>query len=155
MIQCFKNRYCDPELQDTSATYIPYYWVDVVRDFHRKSNVSKSQPVSLHLARGLHNTSMSPRFTCRSHFSTAPLARFVFIWLVRGTLSFSTLFMLVITRSSVKVSVSIPSKHFLRCGCTRRGSFVSDRISSIYESKIRPFGRHPIIRTNWGRKLIR
>lgn len=27
--------------------------------------------------------------------------------------------------------LAMPSKHFLRCGCTRVGSLVSDRISSI------------------------
>jgi hypothetical protein len=30
--------------------------------------------------------------------------------------------------SGVKASVSMPSKHFFRCGCTRVGSLVSDRI---------------------------
>lgn len=35
-----------------------------------------------------------------------------------------------ISRLSVNSSLAIPSKHFFKWGCTRRGSFVSDKISS-------------------------
>ncbi len=56
---------------------------------------------------------------------------FVSMGFLNGTLSFSTLFMAVMTSCGVKVSEATPSKHFLRCGCTRVGSLVSDRISSI------------------------
>lgn len=34
-----------------------------------------------------------------------------------------------ISRLSVNSSLAIPSKHFFKCGCTRSGSFVSDKIS--------------------------
>ena len=68
---------------------------------------------------------------CRSHFSTAPFAATVSITVRNGTSSFSTEICAVIFRSSVNCSLSMPSKHFRRCGCTRVGSFVSDRISSI------------------------
>lgn len=36
-----------------------------------------------------------------------------------------------ISRLGRKSNLEIPSKHFFRWGCTRRGSLVSDRISSI------------------------
>lgn len=36
-----------------------------------------------------------------------------------------------ISRLGRKSSLEIPSKHFFRWGCTRSGSLVSDRISSI------------------------
>lgn len=36
-----------------------------------------------------------------------------------------------ISRFGRKSSLEIPSKHFFRWGCTRRGSLVSDKISSI------------------------
>jgi hypothetical protein len=45
-------------------------------------------------------------------------------------ISFSELIMPTISRLSVNSSLAIPSKHFFKCGCTRRGSFVSDNISS-------------------------
>lgn len=35
-----------------------------------------------------------------------------------------------ISKLSVNSSLAIPSKHFFKCGCTRRGSLVSDKISS-------------------------
>lgn len=35
-----------------------------------------------------------------------------------------------ISRLSINSSLAIPSKHFFKCGCTRRGSLVSDKISS-------------------------
>ena len=37
----------------------------------------------------------------------------------------------MISSSSVNSSVEMPSKHFFRWGCTRLGSLVSERISSI------------------------
>ena len=49
----------------------------------------------------------------------------------KDTASPSTLCIAVMTRLSLNFKLSMPSKHFLRCGCTRVGSFVSDRISSI------------------------
>lgn len=48
---------------------------------------------------------------------------------MNGTVSFSELTMPVISRLSVNSSLAIPSKHFFKCGCTRSGSFVSDKIS--------------------------
>ena len=47
------------------------------------------------------------------------------------TFSPSLLNMCVISRFSLNCSFAIPSKHFFKCGCTRYGSFVSDKISSI------------------------
>ncbi len=52
-------------------------------------------------------------------------------WRARRTFSPSELNIPRISSCLSKSSFPIPSKHFLRCGCTRRGSFVSDRISSI------------------------
>lgn len=49
---------------------------------------------------------------------------------LKGTVSFSELIMPTISKSSVNSSLAMPSKHFFRCGCTRSGSLVSDRISS-------------------------
>lgn len=49
---------------------------------------------------------------------------------VKGTLSFSELIMPVMAISLVKSSLAMPSKHFLRWGCTHSGSLVCDRISS-------------------------
>lgn len=49
----------------------------------------------------------------------------------RCTFSPSLLNMCVISRFSLNCSFAIPSKHFFKCGCTRYGSFVSDKISSI------------------------
>ena len=43
----------------------------------------------------------------------------------------SELLICVISRSSVNVSLAIPSKHFFKCGCTLVGSLVSESISSI------------------------
>jgi hypothetical protein len=48
---------------------------------------------------------------------------------MNGTVSFSELIMPLISRLSVNSSLAIPSKHFFKCGCTRSGSFVSDKIS--------------------------
>ena len=68
--------------------------------------------------------------TSNSHFSTIPFASAGRILLEKGTVSFSELTMPIISISSVNLSLAIPSKHFFRCGCTRSGSFVSERISS-------------------------
>ena len=48
----------------------------------------------------------------------------------KGTVSFSTETMPWMTLCSSKLSVLMPSKHFFRCGCTRSGSLVSERICS-------------------------
>ena len=48
----------------------------------------------------------------------------------KGTTSFSLLIMLTTSCFSVNSSFAMPSKHFLRWGCTRVGSLVSDRISN-------------------------
>ena len=48
----------------------------------------------------------------------------------KGTFSFSALIIPTTSWSSVNSSRAIPSKHFFKCGCTRKGSLVSDRISS-------------------------
>jgi len=47
-----------------------------------------------------------------------------------GTRSFSDDIIPMMSFSAVKSSFAMPSKHFFRCGWTRSGSFVSDRISS-------------------------
>jgi len=60
--------------------------------------------------------------TCTSHFSTAPLAFTVSTVTLNGTCSPSTLFMAVMTSSSLKSKLSMAPKHFLRWGCTRVGS---------------------------------
>lgn len=49
---------------------------------------------------------------------------------LNGTISRSALIIPIISSSSVNSSWWIPSKHFFRCGCTRSGSFVSERISN-------------------------
>lgn len=97
--------------------------------------------------------------TCTSHFSTAPLASDVEICWISWTRSPSLLYMAYektvqsliksheslwyirvgnvceclawISRLGRKSNLEIPSKHFFRWGCTRSGSLVSDRISSI------------------------
>ena len=69
--------------------------------------------------------------SCSSHFSTCPLASDVEMTVSSSTSSFSLERMWVMSRSSVKVRRAMPSKHFFKCGCTRVGSFVSERISSI------------------------
>lgn len=48
----------------------------------------------------------------------------------KGTLSFSLLIIPFTCWSSVNMRLPIPSKHFFRWGCTRRGSLVSDKISN-------------------------
>ena len=68
--------------------------------------------------------------TCSSHFSTRPFASAGTILWTKRTCSFSADSMPRMTVSELKVNWAMPSKHFLRCGWTRRGSFVSDRISS-------------------------
>lgn len=55
-----------------------------------------------------------------------------------------------ISRLGRKSSLEIPSKHFLRWGCTRSGSLVSDRISSISsldkkKNLAATFGAKPLI----------
>ena len=47
-----------------------------------------------------------------------------------GTSSFSLLTIPTTSWFSVNLSLAIPSKHFLRCGCTLSGSLVSDNISN-------------------------
>ena len=67
-----------------------------------------------------------------SHFSTAPLASATEMGFIKGTSSSSSEIMAVMRKSSPSnLSFATPSKHFFRCGCTRVGSFVSDKISSI------------------------
>jgi len=58
------------------------------------------------------------------------LALAVLIRWLNGTISFSDEIIPTMSLSSVNSSLAMPSKHFLRCGWTRIGSFVSDRISS-------------------------
>ena len=64
-----------------------------------------------------------------SHFSTLPPAFFGLKERRRSTFSPSSLNMAFTSRSSSKCSRWMPSKIFLRKGCTRSGSFVSLRIS--------------------------
>ena len=70
-------------------------------------------------------------WTCSSHFSTAPRASDVEICRLSFTFSPSLENMARMSSLESNSSLAIPSKHFLRCGCTRIGSFVSERISSI------------------------
>ncbi|CAB1336130.1 unnamed protein product [Coregonus sp. 'balchen'] len=69
--------------------------------------------------------------TCTSHFSTAPRASEVEISWMSCTRSASLLYMAWRDGLGRKSSLAMPSKHFFRWGCTRNGSLVSDRISSI------------------------
>ena len=77
--------------------------------------------------------------TSRSQRSTIPLAAFGSTVVSNATRSFSTERMPVMMSSLVKSSAAIPSKHFLRWGWTRSGSFVSERIwnGSSFERKKR------------------
>mmetsp|Transcript_13745 Transcript_13745/g.31865 ORF Transcript_13745/g.31865 Transcript_13745/m.31865 type:complete len:305 (-) Transcript_13745:1763-2677(-) len=70
------------------------------------------------------------RSVSSSHFSTAPRASAGFRVLTQPTFSPSALTMPWTMVFSSKSREWIASKHFLRCGCTRSGSFVSERISS-------------------------
>ncbi|RNA24725.1 hypothetical protein BpHYR1_026639 [Brachionus plicatilis] len=70
-------------------------------------------------------------WTCRSHFSTAPLASAVFIDWLNFTFSFSLLNIACMSSLESNSSLAMPSKHFFKCGCTRIGSLVSDKISNI------------------------
>lgn len=69
--------------------------------------------------------------TCTSHFSTAPRASEVEIFSMSSTRSPSLLYMAWMSRLGRKSSLAMPSKHFFKWGCTRMGSLVSERISSI------------------------
>lgn len=69
--------------------------------------------------------------TCTSHFSTAPRASDVEIHSMSSTRSPSLLNMAWMSRLGRKSSLAMPSKHFFKWGCTRMGSLVSERISSI------------------------
>ena len=69
--------------------------------------------------------------TWRSHFSTAPLASVVEMTSLNSTFSPSLLNIECMSSLSSNPRLPMPSKHFLRWGWTRSGSFVSDRISSI------------------------
>ena len=65
-----------------------------------------------------------------NHRSTLPLAAFGLVMRVNTTFSLSTLYMAVMSRFSWNSNALMPSKHFFKNGCTRRGSFVSDKISN-------------------------
>ncbi len=69
--------------------------------------------------------------TCTSHFSTAPRASDVEISWMSSTRSPSLLYMAWMSKLGRKSSLAMPSKHFFKWGCTRIGSLVSERISSI------------------------
>lgn len=67
-----------------------------------------------------------------------------------------------ISSLSVNSSLAIPSKHFFRWGCTRRGSLVSDKISSsssfdrkknLFQSKGR-WQLESFLRTSFSNKVI-
>ena len=68
--------------------------------------------------------------TWASHRSTNPWASAGIIFVENCTTSFSADSIARITLSGLNVNWDMPSKHFLRCGCTRRGSLVSDNISN-------------------------
>ena len=92
-------------------------------------NILKNLIMVLSIYRGFvvcHNI-LSP--TWASHLSTKPRASAGVIFLENSTTSCSADSMAVITVSPLKESWDMPSKHFLRCGCTLSGSFVSERIS--------------------------
>ena len=70
--------------------------------------------------------------TSTSHFSTDPFAFAGSTLFLKGTVSFSTEDIPVISiLGPSNTSLSTPSKHFFMWGCTLVGSLVSERISSI------------------------
>ena len=68
--------------------------------------------------------------TWNNHFSTSPFASAGKMGSSNITVSPSADFIPWICFLESNSSLEIPSKHFLRCGWTRRGSFVSDKISN-------------------------
>ena len=69
------------------------------------------------------------QLTSASHFSTSPPDFAGMTLFEKWTTSSSADTMAIISLVRVKSNLAIPSKHFFRWGCTRRGSFVSERIS--------------------------
>lgn len=86
---------------------------------------------------------------CRSHFSTDPCAVLGLNLSTSGTTSPSAEIMAVMSRLCWNSSRLIPSKHFFKWGCTRNGSFVSDRISSISSFERKKNRGNAILFTWW------
>lgn len=66
-----------------------------------------------------------------SHFSTCPLVARVDIASIRSTSSPSVDRIASTSRSSSNLNECIPSKHFLKCGCTLNNVIIIRKIGSI------------------------